>query len=175
VRFVTDDTIPTHLSGWIKNTLKKQGCIMVEPYYEKIRDFGMEFYSDGEGVVSYKGLSLFDVEKGAYTGNVLATESFKKSIISRYVSVKLLEDIKERICKATGLLYAGKYKGYFGVDMMIVAGEKSEEYLLHPCVEVNLRRTMGHIALAMSPSDDDKKMLMIIIKNKNYQLKIQTL
>lgn len=148
---------------------------MVEPYYKKIRDFGMEFFSDGEGSVCYKGFSLFEVVNGAYTGNILATESFKESVISSYLPIKLLDDIKEKICKITGRLYKGKYRGCFGVDMMVVADENTGEVLLHPCVEVNLRRTMGHVALAISPVDDSTRKLMTITKNNTYQLKIQTL
>jgi hypothetical protein len=44
--------------------------------------------------------------------------------------------------------------------MMIVAAD--EGYALHPCVEINLRRTMGHVALALSPHDDDVRRVMRI-------------
>ena len=48
--------------------------------------------------------------------------------------------------------------------------------LLHPCVEINLRCTMGHVALAISPTDDDILRVMRIAYNgTNYQLKIQRL
>ena len=62
----------------------------------------------------------------------------------------------------------GKYVGPFGVDMMI-AEEK-----LHPCVEINLRRTMGHVALALSPADDDLvRVMRIEYVDGTYKLKIQ--
>jgi hypothetical protein len=47
---------------------------------------------------------------------------------------------------------------------------------LHPCVEINLRRTMGHVALALSPKDDDlRRVMRIEYSNNNYQLIINRL
>lgn len=169
-------TTTSHQDGWIKNMLKAQGSVMVEPYYKKVKDFGMEFYSNGLGTVTYLGLSLFNTTNGAYTGNVLATESTKMKAISRYVSESLLDDIKSLIIAQLGPLYNDRYKGPFGIDMMIVQGEGMDGFLLHPCVEINLRRTMGHVALCMSPTDDDiKKVMRVTNTGNNYQLKIQPL
>ena len=42
----------------------------------------MEFVSDGNGSVSYIGLSLFQTSNGAYTGNILASEEEKENLIS---------------------------------------------------------------------------------------------
>ena len=35
--------------------------------------------------------------------------------------------------------------------MMVVATDEKDGFLLHPCVEINLRRTMGHVALSIPP------------------------
>lgn len=37
------------------------------------------------------------------------------------------------------------YAGPLGIDMMVV--RQDDTLLLHPCVEMNLRATMGHVAL----------------------------
>ena len=136
--------------GWISNVIVRQGTVMVEPYYNKVKDFGMEFESDGEGHVSYLGLSLFHTSNGAYTGNILASEEEKEEMISHYVTVDLLKSIQQEMATFTGNLYKGKYKGPFGVDMMVVARDDKDGFLLHPCVEINLRRTMGHVALCLT-------------------------
>ena len=69
-------------------------------------------------------------------------------------------------------MLAGKYIGPLGVDMMIVA----PHFTLHPCVEINLRRTMGHVALALSPTDDDVRRVMRMEFTENrYKLKITRL
>ena len=138
---------------------------MVEPYYNKVMDFGMEFESDGEGHVSYLGLSLFHTTNGAYTGNLIAIEEDKRKVISSYISDKLGDCVKNKICDCLGEVFCGKYKGPFGVDMMVVADNNG--FLLHPCVEINLRRTMGHVALAIPPFADGYKHVMEITKRED--------
>ena len=73
VRFVDAETFSDNIRGWIRNTLSQQGSVMIEPYYNKVKDFGMEFMVDSEGKVGYCGLSLFSTTGSAYTGNLLAT------------------------------------------------------------------------------------------------------
>ncbi len=164
IRFVEGD-LNDHQRGWLLNLLKSQGGVMVEPYYEKVKDFGMEFESTDEGI-RYLGLSLFHTANGAYTGNILATEKVKLEKLSHYISVDLLDCVKESICHS---LQLEDYRGPFGVDMMVTKEG------LHPCVEINLRRTMGHLALALSPTDDDIRNVMRIEYTSNYKLKINKL
>lgn len=149
VRFVEDRLSPAD-EGWVKNIIARQGSIMMEPYYDKVKDFGMEFVSDGKGHVDYLGLSLFHTSNGAYTGNILASEEEKIEMISRYIPEDLLESVRVKIVMLTGALFNQKYKGPFGVDMMIVGRDDRKGFLLHPCVEINLRRTMGHVALSLT-------------------------
>ena len=161
----------------LRNLLTSQGGVMAEPYYDKVKDFGMEFIADADGTIHYEGLSLFHTVNGAYVGNVLATESAKLEMISRYISVDLLNIIKQRIISS---LQLGTYQGPFGIDMMIVRNNpqlstRSSQLLLHPCVEINLRRTMGHVALSLLPADDDIRKVMRIDYTDNYKLKIRKL
>ena len=165
------DGCPTqHQFGWIKNMLKAQGSVIVEPYYKKVKDFGMEFYSDGDGNVEYCGLSLFDTDNWMYTGSILASESYKTNILADYISLDLIDTVKGAICSYLGSVYSGRYRGVFGVDMMVVEDEVKHGFLLHPCVEINLRRTMGHAAIMMSPSDKNQHGLMRIENINNYYL-----
>lgn len=169
---------------WARNVIASQGSIMAEPYYNKVRDFGMEFEADAEGHIRYLGLSLFHTVNGAYEGNVLATESVKREMISRYIPVSLLDLVKQRIIER---LHLDGYVGPFGIDMMIVKsignGNHNSQLSivncqlgLHPCVEINLRRTMGHVALNISPTDDDIRAVMRVIYDGNhYKLKINKL
>jgi len=171
IRFLSQEKTPFQMQErWFHHLLARQGSVMVEPFYHKVKDFGMEFYADGEGRITYLGLSLFHTINGAYIGNILATENAKKEMIRRYISIELLEEIKQKIYSCLSL---GKYKGPFGIDMMIVKGKNS--FLLHPCVEINLRRTMGHVALAMTPHDDEIIKVMRIELTDHYKLKINKL
>lgn len=170
VRFV-NGSFPESMQRWVRNVLRVQGSVMVEPYYKKQKDFGMEFFSDGEGHVSYSGLSLFHTVNGAYIGNILATENMKEEMISHYVAMEIIKCIQEKIKIHTGAMFKGKYRGPFGVDMMLVEGTEGKGCLVHPCVEINLRRTMGHVALSLSPEDDSVKRVMRIILEGNYKLR----
>ncbi|MBP7358686.1 MAG: hypothetical protein KA955_05030 [Prevotella sp.] len=174
IRFV-NDSLDVPLRGWCNNLLNLQGGIIVETYYNKVKDFAMEFYSNGLGEVSYRGLSFFDTTKGAYSGNLLATDELKEQMLAEYIPKEVSDEIKFRICNMMGDELKNVYKGPFGVDMMVVADRESPNFLLDPCVEINLRRTMGHVALAISPDDNEKKALMRINYNKNYKLKINKL
>lgn len=165
-------------AGWLHNILKAQGSIMVEPRYEKVMDFAMEFTATETGT-QYEGLSLFATNNGAYTGNILATEEAKRELISRYYPVSLLDNVREKIISCLDL---SDYQGPFGIDMMFVSAEdasKTSRLLLHPCVEINLRRTMGHVALALTkrvnPQADDSLIqeMTISFDGSHYRLSCQ--
>lgn len=176
LRFLSLGRTPFSLhAGWFRNHVAAQECVMVEPFYRKIKDFAMEFYADGKGHVEYSGLSLFHTENGAYTGNIIATEAIKTDMLARYVSPQLLENVKRGICCHLDSLLGRQYRGPLGVDMMVVA-DADEQLLLHPCVEINLRRTMGHVAIALSPHDDDILQVMRIQHADDaYQLTLNRL
>lgn len=163
VRFL-DDRLDEHTQGWLRNTLAQQGSVMVEPFYKKVLDFGMEFRRHADGRVEYMGLSLFQTVNGAYTGNMLATETVKRDILSRYVSLDELDKFTADVLAwLSGNL---SYTGLFGIDMMVVEGGTLA------VAEINLRRTMGHVALAVSPTDDDVRRVMHIETGNIYKLKI---
>ena len=164
--------------AWVRNVIASQGSIMVEPYYNKVKDFGMEFEAAADGTIRYLGLSLFHTVNGAYVGNILATESVKRDMISRYIPVCLLDSVKQTIMDQLRL---PGYVGPFGIDMLVVKHPLTSHLspltsYLHPCVEINLRRTMGHVALNISPTDDDIRAVMrVLYDGSHYKLKINKL
>lgn len=172
VRFL-DNVLNDYHAGWISNVLRQQGAVVAEPYYNKVKDFGMEFMSDGRGGVSYLGLSLFQTRNGAYTGNIIATEEEKEEMISRYVPADILRVVRESICERLGPALKDKYCGPLGVDMMVIATGNSDGFLLHPCVEINLRRTMGHVALSIHPFADGFPRVMQIVLTDRYRIQIR--
>ena len=144
---------------------------MAEPYYNKVVDFGMEFVSDGLGGVDYSGLSLFHTVNGAYVGNVVDTEERKEEQLVRYVSVQLIRQLRKRIAEVLGEAFGGCYQGRFGVDMMVV--RQGRRFLVHPCVELNLRMTMGHAALALADNGLSPRRIMRISCTDKYRLRIE--
>ncbi len=157
--------------GWIVSTLFFQGGIMVEPYYNKVKDFAMEFYSCGDGNIEYQGISIFNTNNGIYTGNVIAPEKKKLSMVHKYISDEIIDSVKQCIMEYLPEHFKGRYKGPFGIDMMVVADTDNGRFLLHPCVELNLRMTMGHVANAIKHDEKEPDLLMSIVHDVNYKLK----
>lgn len=173
VRYVAQPIPDNHLLGWMRGVLRLQGGIMVEPLYNKVYDFGMEFMANADGTINYLGLSLFDTRGGAYTASICATEKDKRKMLSRYVDMQLLDSICQQIQSTIAPLMHGIYTGPFGIDMMAVARTDGDGFWLHPCVELNLRRTMGHVALALTPTIHEPRRLMSIYYADKYRLRIQ--
>jgi hypothetical protein len=72
-----------------------------------------------------------------------------------------------------GVLLKDRYAGAFGIDMMVVRRDDGDGFLLHPCVEINLRRTMGHVAISLMEHCSGLPRLMKIEYNANiYKIKI---
>ena len=157
VRFI-DGELSDYHRGWLRNTIAQQGSVIVEPMYPKVKDFGMEFEALPDGRIRYLGLSLFDTRNGAYTGNIIASEEDKLDMISRYVPVSSIDDIREKLISDLSDVFTSHasspsscpYTGPFGVDMMILSRPDGQGFSIHPCVEINLRRTMGHVAIEMA-------------------------
>lgn len=140
---------PVHSSilQWALGVMRRQGSLMVEPLYHKVADFGMEFSANAEGF-TYLGLSLFDTSGTAYTGNLLATEEEKRTKLARYLSPTQIDSLRQLVLHCLEAISPRFRLGPFGIDMMIVRTEDGKTRV-HPCVEINFRRTMGHVAIAL--------------------------
>ena len=158
------------LRNWAQNVIARQGCIMLEPYYNKVADFAMEFISDGRGTVRYCGLSVFDTRSGAYSGSVLDTEEEKTARLGAWISPALLLMIKEQLTMVLSKRLGSSYRGPLGVDMMVVSVDN--QLMVHPCVELNLRLTMGHVALALTRRLAVTPKIMSIVYTDKYRLKV---
>lgn len=128
---------------WILNTLRMQNSIIVEPLYNKVVDFAMEFYINSEGEISFCGYSFFDTDgEGAYKKNILASNEMIETILGKYVSVEKLNMLKKNLLYQLSDKIKSYYIGIVGVDMMICV-DKNNSYKIHPCVEINFRMNMG--------------------------------
>ena len=87
----------------------------------------------------------------------------------------MLRTVRETVCDRLGAIYAGHYQGPFGIDMMVVKGEETDRNLLHPCVEINLRRTMGMVAHYLTSPDPTVRRLMRVTLEGRYKLRTRKL
>lgn len=136
----------------IRKSLREQGAVEVEPLYENLADFAMEFEADARGRVSYVGLSVFAThDGGGYAGNVVAPqEVLRRDLESRAARPLPLEAVSARLCEVLAEVLAGDYAGPLGVDMMLTPAG------IHPCIEVNLRNTMGRVAIFQSQNTSER-------------------
>lgn len=135
--------------GRIRRLLREQGGVEVEPAYEPVAQFALEFSARPAGDVAFEGLSFFTTgTSGAYVANVVAEQGAIRDKLTTIFPCERWIENAVAICQdeLRDFLHAS-YCGPLGVDMMLC--RTAAGVALLPCVEVNLRRTMGHAALAL--------------------------
>lgn len=135
-----------HAKARVARILREQGGIMMEAEWQKEKDFAMLFDYD-KCQLHFCGISLFDTnEKGAYKGNIIDTQdALMARLVGKHSALadtfgKVRQDIESLLPPLLG----DAYEGPLGIDMM------SRRQAIHPCVEINLRRTMGRVAFDIS-------------------------
>lgn len=123
--------------------IRRQGSVIIEPLLNRMTDFAMLFYAE-KGKVSYRGLSLFDTVGTAYTGNLLLPEKVMTQQIEEQLNDVDLSVISIELEQVLTDIIKGDYEGWLGIDMMVQNDGK-----LAPCIELNLRKTMGVVALIL--------------------------
>ena len=133
-----------NLKGWARRIIASQGGVVGEPFYHKMEDFAMEFLSTEAGV-KFVGYSLFEADvRGIYKENWLASDEMIEERLSKHVPREWLHRLQAALLDELPLLLGEDYRGYLGVDMMVV--QTIDGYAVHPCVEVNLRMNMGVVS-----------------------------
>lgn len=147
--WLKENTLDAKDTSCVRGMLKRQGCVSVERWIDKVHDFAIEFYSDGKGTLFYKGLSLFDTaQRGAYSGNILKAQATLEAEIASKIGKKRYEQVIAAVQQAIKERYAARYCGYLGVDMMLY--NHPQGFLsVHPCIEINMRYTMGMVAITL--------------------------
>jgi hypothetical protein len=148
IRFVTGELMETD-RGWCRNTLQKQGAVIVEQRMEILQEFAMLFECTPAaerpyGNVTFRGYSMFYASNGAYKGNILASNEHIENTLTRWIPKGMLHKVQEEIARWLQEKLQGKYTGFIGVDQFICPHNGAMLY--NPAMEINLRMTMGLIA-----------------------------
>lgn len=132
------------LLGWCRKVAEKQGCVVGEEAYDKVQDFAMEFFCSG-GKVSFAGYSLFSTDNGVYKCNeLMSNEAISGLLTHQWIPEQQLLMVQKRLLTFIDTQIAPFYNGFLGVDMLVF--KRGRDFRLHPCVEINLRMTMGCVA-----------------------------
>ncbi len=140
---------PVHQKVWekIKGIIRDQGFLLAEPLLNKVHDMAFLFELN-KGIIRFTGTSHFFTDKnGKYEGNFLKGVSKPGfNSVDSFIN-KIQTDM---LTALTRVLQNSKlpsvYEGPLGVDMLIYRDDDDELYI-NPCLEINLRYTMGFVAL----------------------------
>ena len=125
------------------------------------------------GKITYRGLSLFQTVKNAYSGNVLESEEEKMDFLRNYLDTDALYHIQEDMKAKLQPYLKDIYCGPFGIDMMVCSEAGTGKLFINSCVELNLRRTMGHVALDLTERLNKRPHLMRVAFDGNrYHLEV---
>ncbi len=167
---ITDSDI-----GWCRRVISIQGSVMAERRENVVRDFATLFNITDEGVF-FEGFSLFYTGNGTYRGNVLASDDYILEVLSGFVPSAVILECVESLRFFLEQRFFGRYRGFAGVDMFIC--EAGGQYFLAPCVEINVRMTMGLLARRYydnsfkyrHPDDDGRFVLEVVSAQDSVSL-----
>ncbi|MDR2057781.1 MAG: hypothetical protein LBP83_05790 [Dysgonamonadaceae bacterium] len=132
----------------ITGMLKKQSQVSVEKALDKQLDFSMHFENTPEGETHFIGYSIFRTNaKGAYEKSILANQETLEKQITTFIDRDLLLRVKKTLISLIHKTYSNYYQGNIGVDMLIY--KSGDQYKLNPCVEINMRKSMGYLAIRL--------------------------
>lgn len=148
------------LRSKVEGIIHRQGSVMCERGYRKKSEFGALFESDGSSV-RFRGLSMFLTEgRGAYTGNIVAPQDYFADSLDSLGLLSELQDTATALERVLAALLCPVYSGWLGIDMMAYTADDGTTRL-HPCIELNLRMTMGVAAMKVAERiSPDRPMLM---------------
>jgi len=143
---VLDPEHDVHLKRWIHGALRRQGSLLCEAALDCVQNFAVEFQCAG-GQCELTGYSVFVSDSHSqYAGGLVnRSEVLHGMLQSKYPSIN---QVVNAVRFAIERLVAPHYDGVLGVDMMLYR-TASGSLEVNPCVEINLRHTMGMVAAAL--------------------------
>jgi len=131
-------------NNWVLGRLRLHGALLAEPFLDKLQDLSFHFWVEDD--IDFLGTTFFNTDKaGQFLGCYIEPPSVD------FMDAKLMGHIVERAAQL--LLHSLKqmrinerYRGPIGIDAMFFKTQ-SGLVKLHPCIEINLRYTMGLVNL----------------------------
>ena len=159
----TIDGYTPDFDQWCRGALKRQGSLLCEQALDKKMDFAVEFYCEN-GKTALKGYSIFATDSHSqYDHGVVASKNGLKSRITALYPK--FDRVENALTQVVDEMVAPHYEGWLGVDMLLFNAQShnNAQCIMHnaqshsnaqslnntlgvnPCVELNLRPTMGAI------------------------------
>ena len=166
---VLDPTGDNHVPRWIEGALHRQGSLLCEVGLDKIQDFAIECECR-DGKTALTGYSVFDSDFHSQfgSGRVAPMQELRQLLFNQYLD---LDKVVDNVLKVIDGLIAPHYNGPLGIDMMLYRDDNGS-IALNPCVEVNLRMTMGMVTAAMGSHHNLRGNFSVSASKSGYLLKI---
>lgn len=134
---------PEAIRRWAGGSIRTQGSVMAERPWDRTLDFASEWEMTADGEAIFKGLSVFETnESGRYSHNISdSTDALLARI--RHIAPTVDDKLFQAQSRALAKMLRG-YVGPVGIDMLA-----DKDGRVNPCVEINLRHTMGMTAAAL--------------------------
>lgn len=155
---VIDPSADHHALRWIEGALRRQGSLLCEVGLNRVQDFAVECECrDGKTVLT--GYSVFrsDFHSQFGEGMVAPREELHHALLRQFPD---FDQVVNRLLAALDEVVAPHYSGPLGIDMMLYR-DGSGDLCINPCVEVNLRMTMGMVTAALGESHGKRGMFVI--------------
>lgn len=142
---MTDSGTIDQQRGQIEGMIANQGSVMAEPRLKGLMDLAMLFTMQG-GHATYEGLSVFhNSSTGRYEANILDSQANLERMCMDYIGGDAMNHLREALPPILESIIGVAYNGPLGIDMMIY--DDGGKPTLDAAIELNLRNTMGHVAL----------------------------
>lgn len=137
--------------------------VIAEPWLKRIQDFSSQWEITSDGKVHYLGATLcINDIKGHYLGSKVGDP---KELFFSYES-QLEEHLAFVEAKVEWIARKG-YFGILGIDAFLYLDNK-DQLLLHPLVEINIRKTMGTVALLLHRKQKSSSITHIYLAAKPH-------
>lgn len=132
----------------LQEMLRRHQELYLEPWLDRVADRGYEFVRHPDGGIEYVGVHLFTTGQGRYGASLVAPREVVLEQLRRQPTTPSHEEyVAHLLERLLGYDFHG-YAGPFGIDTVV--WRDGDHLRLAPSVEINLRRTMGHVALELS-------------------------
>jgi hypothetical protein len=148
------------IDAFLQREWKEERPVIAEPWVERVLDFSTQWIIAKHKKIDYQGATLCESDRhGTYRQNKVGDE---KMLFGDYLSY--LDQHRE---SALILLHKMAECGFFGnVGIDAFVYRDRENFLLHPIVEINARKTMGWIALELQKRYFPQEMLALSFSPK---------
>ena len=139
-------SLPPRIETELQKELENGHLLVGEPWVKRILDFSTQWMIHETKKIDYLGSTLLEnTPSGGYARTVVGD---LRTLFGEYYPF-----LKEHLEKVKIVLTRMAEEGYYGslgIDAMVYLHPLNEkEILLHPIVEINLRKTMGWLALML--------------------------